>query len=101
MGATLMVISAMKMESAITSPCAGVVTAIRPTQISAVVAAGQIVAAIAPTQHASARSAARHYGDDTWAPMLSDVRALQRSPTSDLPPTRPTRVSSASVSGAS
>ena len=76
-GATLMVISAMKMESAITSPCAGVVTAIRPTQISAVVAAGQIVAAIAPTQHASARSAARHYGDDTWAPMLSDVRALQ------------------------
>ena len=30
-GATLMVISAMKMESAITAPCAGVITAIRPT----------------------------------------------------------------------
>ena len=35
---TLMVISAMKMETAITAPCAGVVTEIRPTEIGANVA---------------------------------------------------------------
>jgi acetyl/propionyl-CoA carboxylase alpha subunit/acetyl-CoA carboxylase carboxyltransferase component len=76
-GATLMVISAMKMESAITAPCAGVVTAIRPTEISAIVAAGQIVATIAPALHVNGAGAPREYGDDTWAPMLADVRELQ------------------------
>jgi acetyl/propionyl-CoA carboxylase alpha subunit/acetyl-CoA carboxylase carboxyltransferase component len=76
-GATLMVISAMKMESAIAAPCAGVVTAIRPTELSAIVAAGQIIATIAPAERADGASAPRHYGDNTWAPTLADVRALQ------------------------
>src|SRR5215469_13373513 len=75
-GAALMVVSAMKMESVIASPCAGVVTAIRPTEISAVVAAGQIVATIAPAESADGLVTARQYGDDTWAPMLAEVRAL-------------------------
>jgi acetyl/propionyl-CoA carboxylase alpha subunit/acetyl-CoA carboxylase carboxyltransferase component len=75
-GATLMVVSAMKMESVIASPCAGVVTAIRPTELSAIVAAGQIVATIAPAEGADGLVTARQYGDDTWAPMLAEVRAL-------------------------
>ena len=76
-GATLMVISAMKMESAITAPCPGVVSAIRPTEVGAIVAAGQIVATIAPAPYANGTSPTRDYGNDTWAPMLADVRALQ------------------------
>jgi acetyl/propionyl-CoA carboxylase alpha subunit/acetyl-CoA carboxylase carboxyltransferase component len=77
-GATLMVISAMKMETAITAPCAGMVTGIRPTEIGATVGAGQIVATIAPAARDGKAVLPRHHGADTWAPMLADVQALQR-----------------------
>ncbi|MGO9604207.1 MAG: carboxyl transferase domain-containing protein [Candidatus Binataceae bacterium] len=76
-GATLMVITAMKMETAITAPCPGVVTEIRPAAIGATVAAGQIVATIAPARSTADGAAPRRYGDDTWAPLLADVQALQ------------------------
>ncbi len=76
-GATLMVISAMKMETAITAPCAGTVTGISPDDIGATVSAGQIIATIAPTRHHSDDAAPRNYGDDTWAPLLANVEALQ------------------------
>jgi acetyl/propionyl-CoA carboxylase alpha subunit/acetyl-CoA carboxylase carboxyltransferase component len=76
-GDTLMVISAMKMETAITAPSAGVVTGISPDDIGAIVSAGQIIATIAPTHHRTDAAAPRQYGDDTWAPLLADVRALQ------------------------
>jgi acetyl/propionyl-CoA carboxylase alpha subunit/acetyl-CoA carboxylase carboxyltransferase component len=76
-GAPLMIISAMKMETAIVAHRAGIVTGIRPTEIGSAVAAGQIVATIAPAKRDSNEAAPRRYGDDTWAPMLADVRALQ------------------------
>ncbi|HXW85180.1 MAG TPA: biotin carboxylase N-terminal domain-containing protein, partial [Candidatus Binataceae bacterium] len=76
-GATLMVISSMKMETAIKALCAGVVTALMPAEVGANVAAGQIVATIAPSTRRTDPAAARNFGDDTWAPMLEDVRALQ------------------------
>jgi acetyl/propionyl-CoA carboxylase alpha subunit/acetyl-CoA carboxylase carboxyltransferase component len=76
-GATLMIISAMKMETAITAPCAGVVTAIRPGEIGANVAAGQIIATIAPAKRGGDAASPRRYGDDTWAPLVADVQALQ------------------------
>lgn len=76
-GAMLMVISAMKMETAITAPCAGIVTGISPAEIGATVVAGQVIATIAPSGHASDAGAPRSYGDNTWAPMLADVQALQ------------------------
>jgi acetyl/propionyl-CoA carboxylase alpha subunit/acetyl-CoA carboxylase carboxyltransferase component len=76
-GATLVVVSAMKMETAITAPCSGVVTAVRPNEIRATVAAGQIVATIAPAQRSDDSSAPRDYGENSWAPMLADVRRLQ------------------------
>jgi acetyl-CoA carboxylase carboxyltransferase component len=65
------------METAITAPCAGVVTAIRPAEIGAIVAAGQIVATIAPAKRDSDAALPHRYGDDTWAPMLADVQTLQ------------------------
>ncbi len=74
-GDTLMVVSAMKMETAVTAPCAGVVSAIEPREIGASVAAGQIVASIAPSGDGAA--APRAYGEDSWAPMLAEVAALQ------------------------
>jgi acetyl/propionyl-CoA carboxylase alpha subunit/acetyl-CoA carboxylase carboxyltransferase component len=76
-GVPLMVISAMKMETAITAPCAGTVTNIQPTEIGAIVAAGQIIATIAPAHRDAGSSAAREYGEDSWAPMLANVRRLQ------------------------
>jgi acetyl/propionyl-CoA carboxylase alpha subunit/acetyl-CoA carboxylase carboxyltransferase component len=76
-GATLMIISAMKMETAITAPCAGVVTEIRPAEIGANVAAGQIVATIAPAKRDGDAASPSRYGDDTWAPMLADVQTLR------------------------
>ncbi|MGA2410388.1 MAG: biotin carboxylase N-terminal domain-containing protein [Candidatus Binataceae bacterium] len=75
-GATLMVISAMKMETALTAPCEGIVTNIRPLAIGAAVAAGQIIATIAPAKRSGA-ALPRHYGDDSWAPLLAEVEALQ------------------------
>ena len=76
-GDTLMVISAMKMETAITAPCAGIVTNIGPIEVGANVGAGQIVATIAPSKSDGIATAPRRHGDDTWAPMLAEVQALQ------------------------
>jgi acetyl-CoA carboxylase carboxyltransferase component/biotin carboxyl carrier protein len=75
-GDTLMVVSAMKMETAVTAPCAGVVSAIEPREVGASVAVGQIVATIAPSAGATS-GAPRDHGEDSWAPMLAEVRALQ------------------------
>ncbi|HWA63633.1 MAG TPA: carboxyl transferase domain-containing protein [Caulobacteraceae bacterium] len=74
-GDTLMVVSAMKMETAVTAPCAGVVTALAAAEAGAPVAAGQIVAVIAPDEAAAAGP--RVYGENSWAPMLEDMKALQ------------------------
>jgi acetyl/propionyl-CoA carboxylase alpha subunit/acetyl-CoA carboxylase carboxyltransferase component len=76
-GQTLMIVSAMKMETAVTAPCAGVVTAVRPAEIGAAVAAGQTVVTIAPAKGRGHSASPRRYGDDTWAPLLADIQALQ------------------------
>ena len=76
-GTTLMIVSAMKMETAINAPCAGVVTGISPSEIGATIAAGQIIATIAPATRNGDSTASRTYGDDTWAPLLNDVQSLQ------------------------
>ena len=75
-GDVLLVISAMKMETAVTAPCDGVIAEIQPLAIDEEVAAGQVVAAIAPAREGAA-GGARIHGDNSWAPMLADVRALQ------------------------
>jgi acetyl/propionyl-CoA carboxylase alpha subunit/acetyl-CoA carboxylase carboxyltransferase component len=76
-GAALMIISAMKMETEITAPCAGVITNLRPADIGANVGAGQIIATIAPANRGRNGVVPRLHGEDTWAPLLADVRALQ------------------------
>ena len=75
-GDVLLVVSAMKMETAVTAPCDGLVAEVQPLTLGGEVAAGQIVAAIAPTQ-GRADAAPRVYDENSWAPMLADVQALQ------------------------
>ena len=74
-GDTLMVVSAMKMETAVTAPCAGVVREVAPVEVGGSVAAGQVVVTIAPS--AGGVAGPRTYGDDSWAPTLAEVTALQ------------------------
>ena len=80
-GAVLVAVSAMKMETLIAAPCAGVVAALLPLAAGALVDAGQLVAVITPGPGAAggatpvaARQPAPH---ETWAPVLDEVRALQ------------------------
>ncbi|HEY1709350.1 MAG TPA: carboxyl transferase domain-containing protein [Rhizomicrobium sp.] len=76
-GDTLMVISAMKMETALTAPCAGVVSELLPLSVGSSVFAGQIVAAIVAAEQDKSDGQSRTYGDDSWAPLLAEVKALQ------------------------
>jgi acetyl-CoA carboxylase carboxyltransferase component/biotin carboxyl carrier protein len=76
-GDTLVVVSAMKMETALTAPVAGVVRAIHAGASGDSVAAGQVLATIEPDARPAAVATPRQYGDDSWAPMLAEVKALQ------------------------
>jgi acetyl/propionyl-CoA carboxylase alpha subunit/acetyl-CoA carboxylase carboxyltransferase component len=88
-GDVLMVVSAMKMETAVTAPCAGVVARLAPLAVGAAVQAGQVVAAIAPTGGKAAAQAARATGPDSWAPVMEDVAALQAIAHARLSPGSP------------
>jgi acetyl/propionyl-CoA carboxylase alpha subunit/acetyl-CoA carboxylase carboxyltransferase component len=74
-GDTLLVVSAMKMETAVTAPCAGVIAELVAVEVGGSVAAGQIVATITPSSTGDVGP--RSYGDDSWAPTLEAVRQLQ------------------------
>ena len=76
-GDTLIVVSAMKMETTLTAPFGGVVTGVHAGVSGDNVAAGQVLATIEPDASAKAGTTPREYGDDSWAPMLADVKALQ------------------------
>jgi len=76
-GETLLVLSAMKMETAITAPVAGVVTGIGAGKAGEVVIEGQILATIEPRADGTTAQAPRIYGEDSWAPLLAEVRSLQ------------------------
>ncbi|MSP42182.1 MAG: ATP-grasp domain-containing protein [Alphaproteobacteria bacterium] len=75
-GDTLMVISAMKMETSVTAPCAGVVTALA-YEVGAAISPGQVVAVIAPSDDAQTRAARRADDADSWAPMIAQVASMQ------------------------
>ena len=66
----------MKMETSVTAPCAGTVTTLAALSVGDPVDGGQIVAVIRPAAGA-ARAAAPLTADESWAPMLDKVAALQ------------------------
>jgi acetyl-CoA carboxylase carboxyltransferase component/biotin carboxyl carrier protein len=74
-GETLLVISAMKMESVLIAPCAGKVAGMLALTEGDAVSTGQIVAAILPDDAADAQVVA--YGVDTWASTLDEVATLR------------------------
>ncbi|GAB4325416.1 MAG: carboxyl transferase domain-containing protein [Dehalococcoidia bacterium] len=78
-GEVLMVISAMKMETVVTAPCAGTVTAFQPLGAGDEVAAGQVVAVIEPaTGQGDGDLTGSAQSQETWAPILDEIRELQR-----------------------
>ena len=76
-GDTLMVITAMKMESAVSAPCSGVVTALAELGAGDTVASGQVVVVIRAEQAGSAAAADSKPADPGWAPLLAEVATLQ------------------------
>ena len=73
-GDTLMVISAMKMETAITAPYNGQIKAVLELTIGDTVTPGQIVAAILPEGGTIKDSIPE---EQTWTPLLREVSTLQ------------------------
>jgi acetyl/propionyl-CoA carboxylase alpha subunit/acetyl-CoA carboxylase carboxyltransferase component len=74
-GDAVMIVSAMKMETVITAPCAGIISEIADLAEGDMVAAGQIVAAITPgeTGAPTTRPAIQ-----TWQATLDEVATLKR-----------------------
>jgi acetyl/propionyl-CoA carboxylase alpha subunit/acetyl-CoA carboxylase carboxyltransferase component len=75
-GDTLMIVSAMKMETAITAPVSGKISVVAALAKGDAVETGQVVMAIAPSAGAG-DGKPRVYGEDSWAPMLAEVKTLQ------------------------
>ncbi|MGE0729647.1 MAG: carboxyl transferase domain-containing protein [Acidimicrobiia bacterium] len=78
-GDTLLVITAMKMETLVTAPCAGQVAAVQALSEGDIVAAGQVVVTLVPAAvgAGSDGDAALPGGEDGWAPLLEEVATLQ------------------------
>ena len=76
LGDTLLVVSAMKMETMLTASCAGIVTAMQPLQVGDTVAAGQVVAVVSPSPDRSQLSP-HIKSEQPWRSMLEEVRVLQ------------------------
>ena len=78
LGDTLLVISAMKMETTVQAPCSGTVTALQAIQEGDQVGAGQVVATIMPDAGDAERDLAAQDPNETWAPVLEEVATLRR-----------------------
>ena len=78
-GDTLLVVSAMKMETLVTASCAGIIAALQPLQAGDTVAAGQIVAVVSPSHRepASTQQAPNKNSKQPWGAVLEEVTLLQ------------------------
>jgi acetyl/propionyl-CoA carboxylase alpha subunit/acetyl-CoA carboxylase carboxyltransferase component len=76
-GETLAIITAMKMETALTAPCAGTVVAVQTLAPGDPVAAGQVLVVIDPAARAEGATGSRQPASPTWLPLLEEVRTLQ------------------------
>ena len=71
-GETLLVISAMKMETEVQAPCAGVVANLAALSVGAALDAGQVVASIEPQANAAERMRTA-----PWQSLLDEVHTLR------------------------
>lgn len=74
-GDTLLVLSAMKMETVVSAPCAGVIEELQPLSVNDSVASRQIFALLTPTN--ATGDTANEYGAQSWAPTLKEVETLR------------------------
>ena len=74
-GDTVLVVTAMKMETDVAAPCSGVVAGVQALMPGDFVAAEQVVAVVAPAEDAEEVPPPQE--DQTWAPVLEEVRTLQ------------------------
>jgi acetyl/propionyl-CoA carboxylase alpha subunit/acetyl-CoA carboxylase carboxyltransferase component len=77
-GDAVLVVSAMKMETVIAAPCAGVVVSLLPLHPGDSVAAGQRVAVIEEGSTGGRAAARPEPVEETWEPVLGEIRDLQR-----------------------
>jgi acetyl/propionyl-CoA carboxylase alpha subunit/acetyl-CoA carboxylase carboxyltransferase component len=77
-GQTVLVVSAMKMETQVVAPCSGVVVAVQDLEPGATVTRDQIVAVVAPADGNGAPVEPAARTEDTWAPVLEEVGELQQ-----------------------
>jgi len=76
-GQALVVLSAMKMETEVTAPCDGTVSALRDLQPGDQLAAGDVLAVVLSGADAGGAPSART-APSGWEPLLDDVQTLQR-----------------------
>jgi acetyl-CoA carboxylase carboxyltransferase component/biotin carboxyl carrier protein len=76
-GDTLAVFSAMKMESVVSAPAAGTISAILPLAEGDSVGAGQVIAVLTASGDDARADGAHHHGEGTWGPTLNQVETLR------------------------
>ncbi|WP_423917209.1 carboxyl transferase domain-containing protein [Candidatus Poriferisodalis sp.] len=76
-GQALVVLSAMKMETEVTAPSAGTITALRELQPGDQLAAGDVLAVVTATA-LSGTPAAAEAARSGWEPLLDEVQTLRR-----------------------
>jgi len=86
-GDTVLVISAMKMETSVQAPCAGTIVEMQPLNEGDAVGAGQVIAVIAPAQGDSAAPVSM--GAEGWGPTIEETETLQRLAHERLAPGSP------------
>ena len=74
-GDTLLVVSAMKMETLVTAGCAGVIAALQPLQAGDSVAAGQVVAVVSPSHVVTPQA---KESTPPWKAVLEEVALLRK-----------------------
>lgn len=76
-GDTVLVVTAMKMETNVTAPCGGEIAAVEDLRPGDALAAGQVVAAIVPAE-GQASGDGSESSAESWAPLLEQIQTLQR-----------------------
>ncbi len=76
-GDTLLVVTAMKMETLITAPCSGIVSSMQSLAVGDILAAGQVLIGITPSENGTDQTAEPRSADQTWGSVLNEVDTLQ------------------------
>ena len=76
-GDPLLIISTMKMETAVTATCSGTLTAVQSLREGDNVVAGQVVAVITPTEGDSRGHTPAQPREESWAGVLEEIATLQ------------------------